>query len=493
MALSALHGEVGAETAIRPLLQEQTPLILKDGRIANVSVSVVPFDDRSDTLNGAIRRELAQEVAEIATDCFLTAQAIGHVQPGENGEGDTLTAHRLARARSDKVVEMLTSSGVPQASIASVWDWQFIVREPRVTLWIFSLMEGEDCEGKPLGGPAVASINTLDDDAPSAAGQSMSPAGTELSDRDLPPPRETAATTTDLDRMSGQADLERAAEGDDVAEDNSVAENNSVAEEQLAEASSATSDPTVDETATATSDDVEPLERLSAAEIEPIEPPVAETAAVEQPEPIVVASPKEPAAVPEHPEAIDKPRELDFSAMETESLEMAVTRAEPAAAPQEEIPEDLVGEIAGDEVDGITPPPSEPSTIETASIESETESIDLTPVIANQSNSQELEIIFAINSSYLPRGASGQIREMVRNLEDRPYRAEIIATVGAGDVDGASPEEALKYNRWMAERRIGRVQEQIERVIDGQGIPINEEYIDNDPSRKVVIRLQPLP
>ena len=52
-------------------------------------------------------------VASIATDCFLTAQAIGHVRPGIPGDGETLAAHRLARARSEAVQAALVRGGLP--------------------------------------------------------------------------------------------------------------------------------------------------------------------------------------------------------------------------------------------------------------------------------------------------------------------------------------------------------------------------------------------
>ena len=75
---------------------------------------------------------------------------IGHVEPGPGNDGEALAAHRLARARADRIREALIADGLPPTSIASVWDWQFAVREPRVTLWVFSLAEGDDCDGKPI-------------------------------------------------------------------------------------------------------------------------------------------------------------------------------------------------------------------------------------------------------------------------------------------------------------------------------------------------------
>jgi hypothetical protein len=47
---------------------------------------------------------------------------------------------------------------MPQASVASVWDWQFLLPESRATVWVFSLTRGDDCDGTPLprGEPALA-------------------------------------------------------------------------------------------------------------------------------------------------------------------------------------------------------------------------------------------------------------------------------------------------------------------------------------------------
>src|SRR5688500_3402174 len=56
-----------------------TPLILKDGRIANVSVHVVGFPKGQSALSAAGTQDLSLLTEEAATDCFLTAQVIGHV------------------------------------------------------------------------------------------------------------------------------------------------------------------------------------------------------------------------------------------------------------------------------------------------------------------------------------------------------------------------------------------------------------------------------
>jgi len=153
----ALAGSAVAQNADR-LLLGSTPLILKDGRIANVSVHVFPFRGGASELATRAARELAVLTYDVATDCFLTAQVIGHVGPSEVSGNDTLNAHRLARARADAVQASLIDGGLPAKAIASVWDWQFMVREPRATLWLFRLVEGEDCEGTPLDSRAPLAV-----------------------------------------------------------------------------------------------------------------------------------------------------------------------------------------------------------------------------------------------------------------------------------------------------------------------------------------------
>ena len=128
-----------------------TPLVLKDGRIAEVSVHTIPFPDDAVAPASKIKNELDDFTRNIATDCFLTAQVIGHVDQGEIGGRETADIHRLARARADTIQTSLIDNGLPTASIASVWDWRFMVQEARVTLWVFRLTAGEDCEGTPLG------------------------------------------------------------------------------------------------------------------------------------------------------------------------------------------------------------------------------------------------------------------------------------------------------------------------------------------------------
>jgi hypothetical protein len=176
-----LAGPAASEELTAPA-QQPLPLAIRDGRIAHLTVHAVPFGIGAKEPAPATAAALDELVAGLATDCFLTAQAIGHVRPGTPGDGDTLAAHRLARARAEAVQAALTGGGLPAESVASVWDFQFTVREPRVTLWVFSLPQGDECEGKPLPGAkariAVAEL-PRPEPPPTAAEETGAPGSAE--------------------------------------------------------------------------------------------------------------------------------------------------------------------------------------------------------------------------------------------------------------------------------------------------------------------------
>ncbi len=171
------------------------PLVLKDGRIATVTVHAIPFEIGAAELDPATAETVQTMFEPLATDCFLTAQAIGHVAPGITRDGDTLSAHRLARARADTIQAALAGFGMPQPSVASVWDWQFLLQKSQVTLWVFSLTEGDDCDGTPLpkGEPVLAAANGDTIETPTATPVAAvdSPASSITSE-----PRPTPAATT---------------------------------------------------------------------------------------------------------------------------------------------------------------------------------------------------------------------------------------------------------------------------------------------------------
>ena len=106
---------------------------------------------------------------------------------------------------------------------------------------------------------------------------------------------------------------------------------------------------------------------------------------------------------------------------------------------------------------------------------------------------EKLAITFDVNSSYLPASLGGRLRELAEGLEPgRSYRVELVGTVGTGDVAGQSAEEALRYNRWMAERRMSRVAEFLQKTAKAEGLEIRQDFALNDPSRQVVVEVSPI-
>lgn len=148
---SAVGGPLSGAAASLDKMLSSTPLVLKDGRIAEVAVHSIPFPDDATTLASPTKTTLDTFTQGIATDCFLTAQVIGHVDKSEISGRETADIHRLARARADAIQASLIENGLPASSIASVWDWRFMVQEPRATLWVFRLAAGDDCEDIPIG------------------------------------------------------------------------------------------------------------------------------------------------------------------------------------------------------------------------------------------------------------------------------------------------------------------------------------------------------
>ncbi len=390
--LSALALQASAaEEGIQPLLREPVPLVLKDGRIAVVSVYAIPFSAESAVPAPGVAEDLRRLLASHATDCFLTAQAIGHVAPGAEREGETLAAHRLARARADSIQDMLRGFGLAPRSIASVWDWQFVVPESRVTLWIFELSPGEDCGGRPLAAEGKGSP------APSAATEP--PAGEQSrpveASAQTAPPREAGPEEAE-ELGNGAAEPEREKE----------------------------------------------LVRFAASEEPP--PLIRSSADAAEENGAVSAAGKQPQEAPEHAEA---PSGEDGSAT-----------AAPAAARGEQAADaETQGEVA-----------------------------------TRAEDSSEVAIVFAVNSSYPDPEARRALAAFVDTLGPGPHRFEIAAAVAEGGVKNArSPEEAKRYNLWIAKRRLARVRHFLEKRLQGRIAAIEERFIEGDSSRRVILRARP--
>jgi outer membrane protein OmpA-like peptidoglycan-associated protein len=103
-------------------------------------------------------------------------------------------------------------------------------------------------------------------------------------------------------------------------------------------------------------------------------------------------------------------------------------------------------------------------------------------------------ITFAINSSYFPPGTSDALNSLVdRMANGARYRVQLQVGLGGSDkVAGATnPEEAMRYNKWLAERRMNRVKEWLTVNARDRQLEIESEFLADDSSRRVVVRAMP--
>jgi hypothetical protein len=435
--------EAGGETLLQP-----TPLVLKDGRIANVSVHVLSFPPGQSVLGAANAHRLDSLSAELATDCFLTAQVIGHVGSTEVGN-DTLGAHRLARARADAIQASLIADGLPAKAIASVWDWQFRVREPRATIWVFRLTPGEDCEGKPVDAAPPALV----------ARAEAAPGATPVSDH-----RPVASTGIGTrpepaaagDRGPAPATVARAAEAPATAV--AVPAGPAQARAKV---------PSVIQTLPAVSPNpVPPASPHPVAAASPSQVPAVSPVSPASPSQVPAASPISPTSP--NPVAAASPKPAPAVATRSETS----PGADPAAV------------AAGGPMAGTAPQVM-------AALPAPTAEAPARPTAASPG---ELVIIFPSNSSYFPPDAGTQLQALLHQLAaGQHYRVVLRASVsGAQKVVGAeTPQEAAKYNQWLAERRVDRVRSWLDQNAAGNALVVKPEYQANDESRQVVVRLIP--
>ncbi len=400
---------LSAAAAVGDVLLQPTPLILKDGRIANVSVHVVVFPHGEAGLGSAVQQELRLMTEEVATDCFLTAQVIGHVGSAEVAESDTLNAHRLARSRADAVQASLIEAGLPAKAIASVWDWQFMVRDARATLWVFRLTPGEDCEGAPLDPAASALVADARPVESNVAPQTGSPAAA----------------------LVGSAAAQQPAPAQQPAARSPAA---------------ATASPP------------------------PAPAPVVTRPAGPSPAALAMATP-----VPSVTQALPA---------------ASTTASEPPAQARRDAPAPAV----------IAAVPERPAPTAKAPAVAEPVQVAAKPAPASRTAAatgkpENIAIVFPTNSSYLPPGAGQQLRGLLRALgEGGSYEVVLQSSVsGSQEVVGAeSAEEAKRYNQWLAERRLERVQDWLGRNAAGRTLSIKPDYRANDNSRQVVVRVKPM-
>jgi hypothetical protein len=105
-----------------------------------------------------------------------------------------------------------------------------------------------------------------------------------------------------------------------------------------------------------------------------------------------------------------------------------------------------------------------------------------------------LIITFATNSSYFPSGAARRLRELIAGMTpDHKYQVALrVAVSGTAKVVGArSAQEAASYNKWLAERRLERVQNWLLENAAAEALSFKPEFV-TDESRQVVVRLAPI-
>jgi outer membrane protein OmpA-like peptidoglycan-associated protein len=107
----------------------------------------------------------------------------------------------------------------------------------------------------------------------------------------------------------------------------------------------------------------------------------------------------------------------------------------------------------------------------------------------------DVEITFATNSSYFPPGTARRLGALLDGMaSDQRYQVELrVGVSGADKVVGATtPEEARRYNQWLAERRVGRVQEWLAEHAQDRQLEIEPIFSANDSSRRVLVRVVPV-
>ena len=110
------------------------------------------------------------------------------------------------------------------------------------------------------------------------------------------------------------------------------------------------------------------------------------------------------------------------------------------------------------------------------------------PVLAKVEN---LTITFDVNSSYFPADLGGNLKRLADRLQ--PGTAYAVELTGAVGGDAASQDEDARYNRWLAERRMNRVAGFLQKNAETKQLEVKQAFAANNPSRRVVVEVRPLP
>ncbi len=505
----------GAEPLLRP-----TPLVLKDGRIANVSIHVLPFASGQAELAAAPAEYLAKLTRAVGTDCFLTAQVIGHIASDEIAGDDTLNAHRLARSRADAVQASLIGGGLPAKAIASVWDWQFMVREPRATLWVFELTAGEDCEGRQLHGdlvaeapateqgnaapervtkPAVAPAETPDAPAATAAkpaataakpaATAAKPAATARGEA-APKPAQPA---TAQPPVIAQAEAVPPAAAAPAARPQAEPGQARQAAAKLTEPAPAAESKPAASRPTRRADGPRPHRRPRRRPNPPSRPPRPQRRPRRRPNP--PSRPprphRRPRRRPNPPSRPPRPQRRPRRRPSPPSRPPRPHRRPPAPAQSVEHTATAAPQTVA------RAEPAEQAAIAAAPAATSQSPVKPSTDDGKVENGPQggLVITFATNSSYFPSGAAAQLRELLAGVNgEKKYQVTLqVAVSGTTQVVGAkSADEAARYNRWLADRRVERVQAWLVKNAGAQALSIKPEYVANDNSRRLTVRFAPV-
>lgn len=481
LAVAVLAAGEAAAGRIRELAREAAPLVLKDGRIAQVGIWAIPFKAKASELEGEVKDELAALLATLATDCFLTAQVIGHVEPEAARAEEALSAHRLARARADRIHRALIERGLQASAIASVWDWQFVVKEPRVTLWVFHLQQGEDCQGKPLEAARAGAppATTAGAGAEPAKGQSLVAAG------------EGAKPTPDTAQpMRPSAAQDKAVVGPPLgAQSPEAARENSNAPSPAANLAGALAAPPLPGTRPPPKPVI--LERAnrpavsgragegaaSAAARLPVAPAPASTstgttqaarAPASRDEKVAAASPAPPS-----PGAAARTAQAP-SAAATDGAGAARSAPAASAAAATDGGKPVAPEETAAAKEGAREPPQPEREVRPAAGPG--------PIAA-------LEIHFEANSSFFPKGTAQRLRDFLAALPaSGTIELELEAAMGEAEAEGMAKSEGAR--RWLAEQRVARVIRWLEENAGKRSLRFSTSFREDEPGRRVVLRVK---
>jgi hypothetical protein len=344
------------------------------------------------------------------------------------------------------------------------------VREPRATLWVFELTAGEDCEGRQLQGDLVAEEqgNAAPERAPRPAAAPAEPPaapGANAAAAAAKPAvtaAEPAVTAAKPAATAGGDAAAQVAEPSPAPATQPPVVAHAEAVPPAAESAAARSEPEPGQTrqgATNLAGAAPAAEPQTAAPAQPAEQPATAEPKIAAPAQVAEQTATAQSQLPAPAQAAEQPATAEPQTVaRAEPAEQAVIEAAPAATPQS---------------------PAKPSTVD-GKVESGPQG--------------GLIITFATNSSYFPSGAAARLRGLLAGVNgDKKYQVTLqVAVSGTTQVVGAkSADEAARYNRWLADRRVERVQAWLVKNAGAQALSIKPEYVANDDSRRLTVRLAP--